>query len=402
MRVVLTYHVDEYCMHDKMFDMEASALGHNLRRLRDSRSLSQADVAKRASLSRVAYGAIESGASSPRVETLLRIAEVLDVKVQDLLSPPRGLKAVRFRATKRMNSREQILLDVGRWLENYAELEELVGERIPYFFDDMPVLKRGPDRARATAVEARKLLKLGTEACIRDICGLLEQRAGIKVYPVKLSSDTFFGLSVAKDDGGPAVVVNTWDRISVERWIFTAAHELGHLLLHLAAYKVDEPDENPDEEKEADRFASHFLMPEDVFKREWNDARGLSLVDRVHKVKQIFKVSYKTVLYRLSEDKAYGKDIWGHYYRAYQHEHGRSLLKTDEPHALPPDSFQAAVEARAADEPKRITSDLFVEDRLSALVRVAVDKELITVGRAAEILEIDLKQMRARIASWVA
>ena len=44
--------------------MDAS-LSHNLRRLRDARKLSQADVAEKAQLSRVAYGNIESGAAQP-------------------------------------------------------------------------------------------------------------------------------------------------------------------------------------------------------------------------------------------------------------------------------------------------------------------------------------------------
>jgi len=34
-----------------------------------------------------------------------------------------------------------------------------------------------------------------------------------------------------------------WERLSVERWIFTAAHELGHLLLHLDAYDVSKTDD---------------------------------------------------------------------------------------------------------------------------------------------------------------
>jgi hypothetical protein len=38
-----------------------------------------------------------------------------------------------------------------------------------------------------------------------------------------------------QSDGGPAVVVNVWGRLSVERWIFTAAHELGHLMIVEAA-----------------------------------------------------------------------------------------------------------------------------------------------------------------------
>jgi Zn-dependent peptidase ImmA (M78 family)/DNA-binding XRE family transcriptional regulator len=381
-------------------------LSQNLRRLRDARKLSQAEVAERADLSRVAYGNIESGAAQPRVDTLMRIAAVLEVKLQDLLAETRSLKAVRFRALKKMTSREQVLVDVVRWLEDYAELENLVGDRVGFALESVgrgaakqPV---GFDRARVAAQQARKALDLGPTECIRDMCGLLEERAGVKVYPMRLASDAFFGLSVAGKEGGPAVVVNRWERISVERWIFTAAHELGHLLLHLGAYDVDKTDEVAEEEREADQFASHFLMPHEAFWNEWQEARGLSLVDRVLKVKRIFQVSYRTVLYRLSEQESYGKKIWQQFQGAYIARHGKSLMKTDEPDALVPSDFTGSiVEPRAADEPKRLSSDDFVEDRLSRLVRAALEKEQISLSRAAEILELDLKTMRSWVASWV-
>jgi Zn-dependent peptidase ImmA (M78 family) len=256
----------------------------------------------------------------------------------------------------------------------------------------------GPDRARAAAKRARHALGLAPDATIRDICGLLEERAGVKVITMRLASDAFFGLSVAKEDGGPAVVVNAWDRISVERWIFTAAHELGHLLLHVGAYDVSKTEEDRGEEDEANQFASHFLLPHELFELEWKEARGLPLVDRVLKVKRIFRVSYRTVLYRLSEQEQYGRGIWQKFQVAYKARFGQSLLKSDEPEALHPHDFSAP---RAADEPKRLASDDFVEDRLSGLVRVALEKELITVGRAAEILEVDLKTMRAITSTWV-
>lgn len=382
------------------------ALSQNLRRLRDARRLSQAEVAERAELSRVAYGNIESGAAQPRVDTLMRIAAVLEVKLHDLLAESRSLKAVRFRALKKMTSREQVLVDVIRWLEDYAELESLLEDRVAFRLDNVgrSVARQpmGPDRARAAARQARKALDLGPTECIRDVCGLFEERAGVKVYPMRLASDAFFGLSVAHEEGGPAVVVNVWERISVERWIFTAAHELGHLLLHLAAYDVNKTDEVLDEEREADQFASHFLMPQEVFWHEWQEARGLALVDRVLKVKRIFQVSYRTVLYRLSEHASYGRGIWQQFQGAYIARFGKSLMKTDEPEALVAADFNGAiVEPRAADEPKRLSSDDFVEDRLSRLVRAALEKEQISLSRAAEILELDLKTMRGWVASWV-
>jgi Zn-dependent peptidase ImmA (M78 family) len=106
--------------------------------------------------------------------------------------------------------------------------------------------------------------------------------------------------------------VNTWDRISVERWIFTAAHELGHLLLHLDAYQVDKLEEDVGEEKEADIFAAHFLMPDHVFKKELAEASGLSWYDRVFKLKRLFRVSYRSVLYRIASHlpAEQRKNVW--------------------------------------------------------------------------------------------
>ena len=97
------------------------------------------------------------------------------------------------------------------------------------------------------------------------------------------------------------MVVNTWDRISVERWIFTAAHELGHLLLHPSEYRRDATELPTQAEREADAFASEFLMTERAFDAEWDATRGHSLLLRVLKIKRIFRVSYKTVLHRLVE-----------------------------------------------------------------------------------------------------
>jgi Zn-dependent peptidase ImmA (M78 family)/transcriptional regulator with XRE-family HTH domain len=385
---------------------QISALSHNLRRLREGKKLSQALVAERAQLSRVAYGHIESGASSPRVDTLVRIAGALDVRLQDLLTPVRVLRAVRFRAAKKMTSREQVLVDVARWLEDYNELEALVDDRVVFRLGKLTksLAKKpiGTDRAREAAAEARVQIGLDPSEGIRDICGLLQDRCGIKVYPMPLASEGFFGLSVGAEDGGPAIVVNVWDRVSVERWIFTAAHELGHLLLHLPSYDVKEAIEDDVQEKEADQFASHFLMPDEVFRREWTEARGLPLLERVFKIKQIFRVSYRTVLYRLSDDAAYGARIWMQFQIAHKQRFGHGVRKAEEPLALLPEDFHPSmVEARAAAEPRRLSTDVFVEDRLVRLVRSAVERQQITLQRAAEVLGIELQAMREQAACWV-
>ncbi len=379
--------------------MTSNTIGYNLRRIRVSQGLTQERAAELSGLSRPAYCNIENGDSMPKVSTLQNIASGLGVRLEDLVSPIRTLEQVRFRAHKHMKSRDQILADVARWLEDFNYLEDLLDKKVPYRLNQLShQLPSGESRAKEAAKDARQELGLKSKEPIRDIAGLLES-SGIKLYPISLVSNDFFGLSVSAQDGGPAVVVNVWDRISVERWIFSAAHELGHLLLHLDAYRVDETQEDEVQEHEANIFASHFLMPDDVFWSEWDETYGLGFVDRVLKVKRIFLVSYKTVLYRLSE--RYGNSVWGRFQVGFKSRTGKTLKLMDEPDALLPSSFlQSMPEVLRSKEPDSLSASDFVEDRLSMLVRHAIEQEKITLSRGAEILRLDLDDMRDRVASW--
>ena len=378
-------------------------LGQNLRRLRQGRKLSQAELAHRAGISRVAYRNIEMGDSVPRADTLARLAASLQVGLDELVRPVRMLSSVRFRARKKMATREAILADVGRWLEGYLFIEELLDDHKEFVLAGLSKSTRRRSKSRPVDVAqaARKKLGLAPDECIRDICGLLEDH-GIKVYAPQLATDQFFGLSAATDDGGPAVVVNTWDRITVERWIFTAAHELGHLLLHTSAYDVDRADEDERDEKEADLFAAHFLMPDDVFRSEWEEARGLSLLDAVLKLKSIFRVSWKTVVYRLASEHKNPSDVWSHFYSAFRRRYGRPLSGIEEPEGLVQADFRSPSPAlRLAEEPEHLGASAFREDRLSRLVRQALDEDLITLSRAAEMLDLPVADMRRLASSWL-
>src|ERR1039457_2537245 len=77
--------------------MTGHALAFNLRRCRDEKGLSQAEVAKRAGISRSVDQGIESGGKPPASgEIVARLASVLGVKTAELMTEVRPLKAVRF------------------------------------------------------------------------------------------------------------------------------------------------------------------------------------------------------------------------------------------------------------------------------------------------------------------
>ena len=356
----------------------------NLKRLRALSGLTQREVAEIAGIAEITYQTIERGAHEPRANTLQGIAKALGVRVEDIFEPLEMPKRVRFRAQRRMKCREAILADVTRRLNDYRELEELLGCRMPSRLNALvgdPPDPR-PNRVYPTwlAGEVRNVLGLDANGPICDISSLLES-AGVKVIAVESCSRGFFGHSVADDDLGPAVIVNASRLVSVERQIFTAAHELGHLLMHAQSYDIDDSSDKPHEEHEADIFASRFIMPEDAFRAEWDESRGLRFVHRVLKVKRIFRVSYETVLYRLQPEDVHCSSKYAAFRGEYRKLTGQSLAEHREPMPL----------QRGAD---------FVPDRFQGLVRQALEAGAITMSRAAEMMRMDLREMREYSKTW--
>ncbi len=385
--------------------MDTRLIATNLTRLRKDRGMTQEAVAESAGISRATYREIEKGRAEPRPENLRAIAKALGYPMRELVAPATRPERVRFRSLKRLKSREQILVEVARWLKDFQELETILNDRQPHALaplwnwvaacprKDVPV----------AAAEARAHFGLSPHEPIHDICGLLEAR-GIKVRSVVVANDAFLGLSVAEGDGGPAVIVNTWDRLAVEHQIYSAAHELGHLMLHLSAYDVSVEDEDDEQEREAEVFASHFLMPEAAFWSEWSDAAGLALYDRVLKVKRVFRVSWRAVLYRVGErlPETERARLWQQMAAEHQRRHSRPLLKLTEPAGVAIDLFrERRLLACAGAEPAGLDVHDFQGDRLARLVRRAVEEDEITVSRGAEILGLSVVDMRKLAASWI-
>ena len=367
----------------------------NIARLRLDQGLTQEELAQKAGISRITIGKVERGSVIPRASSLAGLAKALRVSVGELVQPVRTLNSVRFRARAQVHAREQILAEVAKWLDAYTNLEADLGEKLPFRFKKNIVAGRAPARM---AQVARKAAELRPNEPVGDICRLLEDN-GVKVLLLEKKRDSFFGLSVGVLDGGPAVVVNIWDRISVERWIFTAAHELGHLLLHPLEYKRDATEPPDQAEGEADKFASEFLMPEEAFDKAWEATRGHSLLTRVLKVKRIFRVSYKTVLYRLVESERATTAVWRNFQIQHKKYFGKTLRKVDEPLALGKSEF--SWNWRRSGEPEGLSEHDFIEDRLVRLVRKALDELLISLGRAAEILGLSREDMRKQMNEWV-
>lgn len=353
--------------------MNLENLAVNIKRLRRGR-LTQNQLAKAAGLSLHAVQKLENGKAAPQEGTLQAVADALDVSPCEFFAPVRAWHTLRFRSGKSFVAREKLLADLARWLDDYNQLEQLSGAEAPFRLEGL-ANEANPLTPASLAAWCRERLGLDANEPVLDICGLLEG-AGVKVLCLDNAPDSFFGLSVGKRDGGPAVAIRAHG-VTVERQVFSAVHELGHILLHPDTYDAEIKDEDRQEELEADMFAGHFLMPSFAFKRKWSGTAGLPFVERVMSAKHFFKVSYKTVLYRLVEEGIKGKDVYGYFADKYRESRGRSLRKNW--------------------EPEQMEQSCFSPVRLPRLVYRAIEKNDISLSRGAEILRISVLDMRERM-----
>ena len=128
-------------------------------------------------------------------------------------------------------------------------------------------------------------------------------------------------------------------------------------------------------------------MPEKGFNSEWAETSGMPFIDRVLKIKSIFKVSYKTILYRLKQKGIVDDSIWFKFKNLYEAKYQKKLAFKEEP--FPEGS-----------EPFGLKPFDFYANRLGRLVRKALEENQISISRAAEIMNLSSEQMMDRISEW--
>ncbi|MBO3459467.1 XRE family transcriptional regulator [Aetokthonos hydrillicola Thurmond2011] len=270
----------------------------NLIRYRKSLGLSQEQLAATTGVTRQSINNYENAKTLPDSKILSALANALGVTLDDLLrSQGEGLPNFRFRAHVEFGKNAQFAAQVLRMLQTYIALEQAVG--LPsYTPESTPCYQVEGNEKHIQKIAAlfRHRLGLG-DAPITNLFQSVEE-IGLKVLRSSVPIKGFFGLSACSDIDGAFVLVNT-SNISIERQLFTLAHEIGHLIFHRGEYQeilIEEEtlSEEKPQEKVADYFASHLLVPQAEFERMY------SLTQDIVKLKRHFRVSYLVILSRLA------------------------------------------------------------------------------------------------------
>ncbi len=109
-------------MISPMSSDEAAHLGSNVRHCRERRGLSQAQMAKLAGVPRATWTHLESGAANPTLAVLIKAANALQVRLEELLA--RGRDDVQVVRVKELPTRTRGAVSVRRLLpETLAGLD---------------------------------------------------------------------------------------------------------------------------------------------------------------------------------------------------------------------------------------------------------------------------------------
>lgn len=218
---------------------------------RKRRQLTKKDLAERARITPLTLTRLERGDTSEPVEdTVTALAQALDYPVdfffledcEDL-----STEAVSFRSLSSLTARQR---DAALAAGSVAFLlDEWVTARFNLPQPDLIDL-RDEDPVTAAGV-VRGHWGIGSKP-IPDMIRLLEAK-GVRVFSLSENNKNVDAYSCWRGHV-PYIFLNTFK--SAERSRFDAAHELGHLIMHIHGASG-----NRDVEREADTFASAFLIP---------------------------------------------------------------------------------------------------------------------------------------------
>jgi Zn-dependent peptidase ImmA (M78 family)/transcriptional regulator with XRE-family HTH domain len=273
-------------------------IGERIRQWRLARGLTQTEVVQKlenagVALTKAGLSKYERSGSTPKPTMLLRLAEVFETKVENLVSETTvRLEWVAFRKLPTLTQRDAerakcaalAVVESQLWL--LSRFRPTEKPRFPN-----PVRVSSFEDAEVAAQTLRAKWRLD-ENPIESVTETVEDNGGIVVF-IETDARDFHGLSGWANSSVP-VVVSRADA-EADRCRFNVAHEIGHLVMTC-------PKSSPAEaERLAHRFAAAFIVPSAVVRRELGTRRKALGLDELALLKQKHGLSMQAWAYRAAD-----------------------------------------------------------------------------------------------------
>jgi len=261
-----------------------------IKQARELAGLTQNELAEKIDVQQAWIAKIESGRKAPSRELMAKISQATDQPLsffaQDSILEL-GDGTLLFRAKADISRKKEI--EARRHAEIVLEMLLRFAER----FDQIPVaIAPVHDRPAAAAQEVRQQLGLDATKPVPHLLRSVEKAGGIVLGIPALKDRDAFAIWVGSGAALPIIAIA--EGTSPDRVRLSAAHELGHLVLHKRASVASRT-----LEIEAYAFAAELLAPEQGIRPEL-EAEKITL-ERLGQLKLRWGMSMQALLRRASE-----------------------------------------------------------------------------------------------------
>ena len=364
-------------------------LGAKLREARRAAGLRQEDAARLLEISRPSLSAMEAGKTRVSTLTLDRMAKLYRQETSYFFGEPSGGSELDQQVFERLGqTSDEDRKKISRFLEFCEDLGAL-RSMLRHPKKELPAAYPVSSRTRSyrVGVEAKReraRFGLGDAPIGERLYGLLDM-VGLPVYRASLESPNISGLLVSHPEADHVMFVNS----AQYRWrqVFTAAHEYAHLLFDRSvqpvACRIFSPkaqDASEGEESFMNAFASEFLMPQEgivnLLVTMGAASDRIQAEDVVH-LQRHFGVSFQAMLHRLHHLRLLPRDQMERMKAEVRPVHLAARMG----YSVDPDEFGEKRESSLDDKYPSSYIQMVLE---------AFEQDLISSGRAAEMLGLDL------------
>ena len=315
------------------------------------------------SLSKMTISKYEKCQLAPSSTVLISLSKALGQPVDYFFRPfTMQIESVKFRKHKSklaVKQEESIKQNISDMFERYITIEEICNASVK-FVSPFKKPVSSAEQVKEAALKLRDYWNIGSDGII-NVIDLLEEH-GIKVMEID-APESFDGLSSMVNDLYPVIVLNK--AFQSERKRFTALHELGHLILNF-----DDSVSEKDEETLCNLFANEMLILESMFRRIIGNSRREITYPELKAVQIHFGISCDALMYKaktcgiISEPR----------YKSYCIQKNRNS------------TFKERIEQSYYPQEE--------SNRFNRLVYNALSNELITISKAASLLNTSVEQVR--------
>ena len=259
-----------------------------LKLAREVSEFTQTELAKRAGVTQALVSKLEHGLiNEPGIESLEALSNALKFPVSFFFQRDRASGLPHFHFRKRAKMGAKVLAKISA----VTNIRTMHISRLLASFEDeptKPIPQWDLDDKGITPGEVAERMReywMLPRGPIENVCEVIEAAGGIVVNS-DFGTDHLDGISFRKEGLPPLFFMNR--NVPGDRYRFSLAHELGHMIMHSV------PGDDKEMEDEAHSFAANFLMP----KAEIRPYLSKGKFGDLGRVKAYWKVSIKALIVR--------------------------------------------------------------------------------------------------------